>query len=88
MEGKTEGLPTSHMTKRTIAIDTAQPVTILLVIAQPLPKSMSLLAFADTPPPSLAKAVVPVKNRVVSEASFGTRDMTRGSAWEVLKGFK
>jgi len=49
---------------------------------------MSLLAFADTPPPSLAKAVVPVKNRVVSEASFGTRDMTRGSAWEVLKGFK
>jgi hypothetical protein len=37
-----------------IAIETAQPVTMLFVMAQPFPKSMSLLAFADTPPPSPA----------------------------------
>jgi hypothetical protein len=88
LEGKTEGLPINHMTKKMIAIETAQPVTMLFVMAQPLPKSINLLALGDTPAPSPAKAMDPEKNRAVKVASLGTRSMTRKGAWEVLKGFE
>ena len=79
-EGKTEGLPTNHRMKKITPSETAQPVTMLFVIAQPPPKSINLLAVGDTPPPSLANTEEPVRSVMKIETSLRTRDMARGTA--------
>lgn len=59
------------MMTKAMTSETSQPVAMLLVIAQPLPKSISLLAAGAT----LANALMPVPKNRVKNARLRTRDM-------------
>ena len=75
LEGRIDGLPTSHSTRRINNVDTVQPVTMLFVIAHPLPKSINFDAAGATPPSSAANAgEIPVRDNA-RNASFVSRDM-------------
>lgn len=75
-----EGLPTSHAMRSTNNSEIAQPVTMLLVIAQPCPKSISLAALGATP--SAASREAPKAKAIGKEASLMTRDMRARYRWK------
>ena len=72
----------SQSTKPTSNADTAQPVAMELVIAQPLPKSINFAALGATP--SAASGEAPSSGMVTMEAKRENRDMRAGAGdgWE------
>src|SRR5258708_38769851 len=83
LDGRILGLPTSHRIKMTINAEIAQPVTMLLVIAQPFPKSISLDAVGDTPSLSAAKADEAKTKKLSNDVRFFTRNMVQPHTKEV-----
>lgn len=82
-DGSTFGFPTSHSTSATSSAEIVQPVSMLLVIAQPPPKSMSLAALGATPS---ARAVVARTRDARRVASWVPRDMRRKQVNPERKG--
>ena len=76
-DGTMAGLPMSQSTKPTSNADTAQPVAMALVIAQPLPKSINFAAPGATP--SAASGEAPSSVTVKMEAMRENRDMRAGA---------
>src|SRR6267142_6653450 len=70
--GNTLGLPTNTKTRKRMKADITQPVAMLLVMAQPLPKSTSLAAAGATPSPSEANETVATDKAAQNPRNFLT----------------